>query len=105
MERGIGTAHGSETARAVGTTRGTGAARAAAVLATLLWALWQCFGNLGAANISSDEPVYLSAGWSYLLPKALVKGRYVLDDEATDTAGNRTDYFRNGVNRVKFKVV
>ncbi|TDX74556.1 dolichyl-phosphate-mannose-protein mannosyltransferase [Rathayibacter sp. PhB151] len=66
MERGIGTARGSETARAVGTTRGTGAARAAAVLATLLWALWQCFGNLGAANISSDEPVYLSAGWSYL---------------------------------------
>lgn len=28
--------------------------------------LYQCFGNLGAANISSDEPVYLAAGWDYL---------------------------------------
>ncbi|SMH49938.1 Dolichyl-phosphate-mannose-protein mannosyltransferase [Rathayibacter oskolensis] len=38
----------------------------AALIGTLLWALYQCFGSLGAANISSDEPVYLAAGWDYL---------------------------------------
>ncbi|MCM6762434.1 glycosyltransferase family 39 protein [Rathayibacter sp. ZW T2_19] len=38
----------------------------AALLVTALWGLLQCFGNVGAANISSDEPVYLSAGWEYL---------------------------------------
>ncbi|WP_068256052.1 glycosyltransferase family 39 protein [Rathayibacter tritici] len=38
----------------------------AALIGTVLWALYQCFGNLSAANISSDEPVYLAAGWDYL---------------------------------------
>jgi hypothetical protein len=45
-----------------------------------------------------------SADWSYLLPKELAKGRYVLDVEVTDGAGNTTDYFPNGVNRAKFRV-
>ncbi|KQQ07297.1 ArnT family glycosyltransferase [Rathayibacter sp. Leaf296] len=38
----------------------------AALLVTVLWGLVQCFGNLTAANVNSDEPVYLSAGWDYL---------------------------------------
>jgi 4-amino-4-deoxy-L-arabinose transferase-like glycosyltransferase len=38
----------------------------AALLVTALWGLLQCFGNVGAANVGSDEPVYLSAGWQYL---------------------------------------
>ncbi|KZX21372.1 ArnT family glycosyltransferase [Rathayibacter tanaceti] len=40
--------------------------RWAALIGTLLWGLYQCFGTLGAANISPDEPVYLAAGWDYL---------------------------------------
>lgn len=38
----------------------------AALIGTFLWGLYQCFGNAGAANVSSDEPVYLAAGWDYL---------------------------------------
>nr|WP_181025651.1 hypothetical protein [Rathayibacter rathayi] len=38
----------------------------AALIGTVLWALFQCFGNLSAANVFSDEPVYLAAGWDYL---------------------------------------
>ncbi|PPH99970.1 hypothetical protein C5C56_08155 [Rathayibacter sp. AY1D1] len=43
-----------------------GRVKRAALIGTVLWGLYQCFGNLGAANISSDEPVYLAAGWDYL---------------------------------------
>ncbi|WP_162239011.1 MULTISPECIES: glycosyltransferase family 39 protein [unclassified Rathayibacter] len=42
------------------------AARGVALVGVFLWGLYQCFGSLGAANISSDEPVYLTAGWDYL---------------------------------------
>jgi hypothetical protein len=41
--------------------------------------------------------------FSYLLPGALQRGRYVLDIEATDTAGNRTSLSR-GSSRVVFYV-
>jgi hypothetical protein len=39
----------------------------------------------------STEP-----NFSYLMPSALAPGRYVLDIEATDTAGNRTSLARGG---------
>ena len=41
--------------------------------------------------------------FSYLLPGALQRGRYVLDIEATDAAGNRTSLAR-GTSRVVFYV-
>ena len=41
--------------------------------------------------------------FSYLLPGALERGRYVLDIEATDVAGNRTSLAR-GSSRVVFYV-
>ncbi|HEX8714975.1 MAG TPA: hypothetical protein VF706_05340, partial [Solirubrobacteraceae bacterium] len=41
--------------------------------------------------------------FSYLLPGALARGRYVLDIEATDVAGNRTSLSR-GTSRVVFYV-
>jgi hypothetical protein len=41
--------------------------------------------------------------FSYLLPGALARGRYVLDIEATDTAGNRTTLAR-GSTRIVFYV-
>jgi hypothetical protein len=41
--------------------------------------------------------------FSYLLPGALARGRYVLDIEATDTAGNRTSLAR-GSTRIVFYV-
>jgi len=41
--------------------------------------------------------------FSYLLPSALAPGRYVLDIEATDTAGNRTTLAR-GSSRIVFYV-
>ncbi len=51
--------------------------------------------------------VYFSIGdrrdWSYLLPKRLGKGRYVLDVIAVDKAGNR-DTLARGRNRVVFFV-
>ena len=43
------------------------------------------------------------ADWSYLLPKRLTKGRYVLDAIAIDAAGNRTPLERNKT-RVVFTV-
>jgi hypothetical protein len=46
----------------------------------------------------STEPSF-----SYLLPSALAPGRYVLDIEATDTAGNRTSLAR-GTSRTVFYV-
>ncbi|MWV59094.1 hypothetical protein GRS92_09655 [Rathayibacter sp. VKM Ac-2754] len=42
------------------------ASRRVALIGILVWGLYQCFGSLGAANVSSDEPVYLTAGWDYL---------------------------------------
>lgn len=44
-----------------------------------------------------------SASFSYLLPAALAPGRYVLDVEATDAAGNRTALAR-GTSRIVFYV-
>lgn len=43
--------------------------------------------------------------WSYLLPKALRRGHYVLDVIAVDRARNRTARFARGGNRVVFDVV
>jgi hypothetical protein len=43
--------------------------------------------------------------WSYLLPKALRRGHYVLDVIAVDRAQNRTARFERGTNRVVFDVV
>lgn len=43
------------------------------------------------------------ADWSYLLPTALGRGRYVLDVDTTDNAGNR-DTLQRGRNRVVFFV-
>ena len=44
-----------------------------------------------------------SSSFSYLLPSALAPGRYVLDVEATDVAGNRTSLAR-GTSRIVFYV-
>ena len=44
-----------------------------------------------------------SAGFSYLLPAPLGKGRYVLDVQATDAVGNRTTLAR-GTSRIVFYV-
>jgi hypothetical protein len=44
-----------------------------------------------------------TATFSYLLPAALARGRYVLDIEATDAAGNRTSLAR-GSSRIVFYV-
>ncbi|HTZ86407.1 MAG TPA: hypothetical protein VMB05_07050, partial [Solirubrobacteraceae bacterium] len=41
--------------------------------------------------------------YSYLLPAALAPGRYVLDVQATDEAGNRTTLAR-GSSRIVFYV-
>ena len=46
-----------------------------------------------------------NANWSYLLPRALGPGHYVLDVKAIDAAGNRAPAFRRGVNRTVFDVV
>ncbi|HEV7529678.1 MAG TPA: hypothetical protein VGO29_12340 [Solirubrobacteraceae bacterium] len=47
--------------------------------------------------------VSTSSRFSYLLPAALARGRYVLDIEATDTAGNHTTLAR-GSSRIVFYV-
>jgi hypothetical protein len=44
-----------------------------------------------------------SSSFSYLLPAALAPGRYVLDVQATDLAGNRTTLAR-GTSRTVFYV-
>jgi hypothetical protein len=43
--------------------------------------------------------------WSYLLPRALPRGRYVLDVKAFDGRRNRDEKFVPGKNRTEFKVV
>jgi hypothetical protein len=42
--------------------------------------------------------------FSFLLPKRLGKGNYVLDVQVVDKNGSKTKSFVNGANRVKFKV-
>jgi hypothetical protein len=42
--------------------------------------------------------------WEYLLPERLRRGRYVLDADAIDRAGNRLRERRRGENRVVFRV-
>jgi hypothetical protein len=44
------------------------------------------------------------ADWSYLLPSRLSRGRYVLDLEVTDAAGNRDTVLQRTRNRVVFYV-
>jgi hypothetical protein len=45
-----------------------------------------------------------AGSWSYLLPRSLPPGRYVLDVEAFDRARNRNETFRPGGNRAVFYV-
>ena len=45
-----------------------------------------------------------SADWKYLLPARLVRGRYVLDVEVRDKAGNVNRIWQRGRNRVVFHV-
>jgi hypothetical protein len=45
-----------------------------------------------------------STSWSYLLPRRLERGRYVLDVKAFDRARNRDERFVRGTNRVVFYV-
>jgi hypothetical protein len=45
-----------------------------------------------------------SASWSYLLPARLGRGRYVLDIEAADAAGNRDTLLQRGRTRIVFHV-
>jgi hypothetical protein len=45
------------------------------------------------------------AQWSYLLPRRLPPGRYVLDVKAFDRARNRDEQFQRGRNRVVFEVL
>jgi len=56
-----------------------------------------------ACGTASFFQVSRSASFSYLLPAALAPGRYVLDIEATDAAGNRTTLAR-GTSRIVFYV-
>jgi hypothetical protein len=60
-----------------------------------------------AMRCGAVHGVYFSVGsktsFSYLLPAALAPGRYVLDIEATDTAGERTTLAR-GTSRIVFYV-
>jgi hypothetical protein len=44
------------------------------------------------------------ADWTYLLPAKLGRGRYVLDVEVTDKAGNKTAALARGTSRVVFTV-
>ncbi len=46
-----------------------------------------------------------SRNWSYLLPRALPRGRYVLDVKAFDGRRNRDEKFVSGRNRVEFEMV
>jgi hypothetical protein len=54
------------------------------------------------------KPRYFSVGngerWSYLLPKALPRGRYLVEVRARDRAGNREQRFDRGRNRIGFSV-
>jgi hypothetical protein len=60
-----------------------------------------------AMGCGAAHGVYFSVGsqasFSYLLPETLAPGRYVLDIEATDTAGEHTTLAR-GTSRIVFYV-
>jgi hypothetical protein len=60
------------------------------------------------AGKSCRKKVFFDAGagpnWSYLLPAALRRGRYVLEVKAVDRAGNSQSRFVGGRTRVKFRV-
>jgi Bacterial Ig-like domain len=45
-----------------------------------------------------------NADWSYLLPAKLARGRYVLDLQVVDKAGNKTAQLARGTSRVVFTV-
>lgn len=71
----------------------------------------RCFTFDGArarfvrAHCGSGTPFQVASGpsYSYLLPSALPKGRYVLDILASDVAGNQTSLAR-GTSRIVFYV-
>jgi hypothetical protein len=44
------------------------------------------------------------ADWTYLLPARLGRGRYVLDEQVVDKAGNKTTQLARGTSRVVFTV-
>jgi hypothetical protein len=54
-------------------------------------------------GVGSFFKVSTSSSFSYLLPRPLPRGRYVLDIEATDSAGNHTELAR-GTSRIVFYV-
>jgi len=62
-------------------------------------------GRFGPARCGAGGffKVGTQASFSYLLPEALAPGRYVLDVQATDAAGNRTTLAR-GTSRIVFYV-
>jgi hypothetical protein len=62
----------------------------------------EVFGRAGC-GVGSYFKVSTEPSFSYLLPSALAPGRYVLDIEATDAAGNRTALAR-GTSRTVFYV-
>jgi hypothetical protein len=45
------------------------------------------------------------SSWSYLLPRALPRGRYVLEVKAFDRVRNRDEHFVRGQNRIVFEVI
>jgi hypothetical protein len=71
----------------------------------------RCYGFDGASvrfvrsrcGQGSFFKVSKSSAFSYLLPAALARGRYVLDVQATDAAGNKTSLAR-GSSRIVFYV-
>jgi hypothetical protein len=69
------------------------------------WAFDATRARFVRARCGKGTPFAVSSGatYSYLLPKALPRGRYVLDVLATDTAGNRTALAR-GTSRIVFYV-
>jgi hypothetical protein len=54
------------------------------------------------------SPLFFAAGtgerWSYLLPRALPRGRYLLQVQASDRAGNREQRFERSRTRIGFSV-
>ena len=63
-----------------------------------------------AARCGADNSPFFSIGdrtpWSYLLPQSLTKGRYVLDVQVADRAGNvRRGNTRGGVREQRNRVV
>ena len=69
---------------------------------------WWSSSSERFAGRGCARKVFFSIGagtnWSYLLPRRLGPGRYVLDVKAFDRARNREERFVRGVNRVVFYV-